>query len=135
MDKLYVLKYLLLIVLIQSCIFDFNSTQEIKPNIEFGFDLNNYNVSRDTIRSGDSFGEILIKNGAEQVYVSATHGIFPNDSLKKLLDSSDIKEVVVTNTLPIEHNHDKLTILSISELIGEAIKRINRGDSVGALFM
>ena len=95
-------------------------------------------VFDDEINTGGtmiSAGEILIKNGAEQVYVSATHGIFPNDSLKKLLDSSDIKEVVVTNTLPIEHNHDKLTILSISELIGEAIKRINRGDSVGALFM
>ena len=61
MYKSYVLKYLLLIVLIQSCIFDFNESQEIEPNIEFGFDLNNYNVSRDTIRSGDSFGEILIK--------------------------------------------------------------------------
>ena len=61
MYKSYVLKYLLLIVLIQSCIFDFNNSQEIEPNIEFGFDLNNYNVSRDTIRSGDSFGEILIK--------------------------------------------------------------------------
>ena len=61
MDKSYVLKYLLLIVLIQSCVFDFNRSQEIEPNIEFGFDLNNYNVSRDTIRSGDSFGEILIK--------------------------------------------------------------------------
>lgn len=95
-------------------------------------------VFDDEINTGGtmiSAGEILIKNGAEQVYVSATHGIFPNDSLKKLLDSSDIKEIVVTNTLPIEHNHDKLTILSISELIGEAIKRINRGDSVGALFM
>jgi ribose-phosphate pyrophosphokinase len=95
-------------------------------------------VFDDEINTGStmiSAGEILIKNGAEQVYISATHGIFPNDSLKKLLDSSDIKEIVVTNTLPIEHNHDKLTILSISALIGEAIKRINRGDSVGALFM
>ena len=55
MYKSYVLKYLLLIVLIQSCIFDFNNSQEIEPNIEFGFDLNNYNVSRDTIISGDSF--------------------------------------------------------------------------------
>jgi len=95
-------------------------------------------VFDDEINTGStmiSAGEILIKNGAEQVYISATHGIFPNDSLKKLLESSDIKEIVVTNTLPIEHNHDKLTILSISALIGEAIKRINRGDSVGALFM
>lgn len=61
MDKSYILKYLLLFVILQSCIFDFNSDQQIKPNIEFGFDLNNYKVFHDTISPGDSFGEILIK--------------------------------------------------------------------------
>ena len=61
MDKSYILKYLLLFVILQSCIFDFNSDQQIKPNIKFGFDLNNYKVFHDTISPGDSFGEILIK--------------------------------------------------------------------------
>ncbi len=57
----YILKYFILFILIQSCVFDFNTTEEIQPKIEFGFEIDNYKVSRDTIRSGDSFGEILIK--------------------------------------------------------------------------
>ncbi len=64
----YILKYLLLFILIQSCVFD--TTEKIKPKIEFGFQIDNYTVSRDTIRSGDSFGEILInkKLSYPQIY-------------------------------------------------------------------
>jgi len=56
----YILKYPLLFILIQSCVFDFNTAEDIQPKIEFGFEIDNYKVSHDTIRSGDSFGEILI---------------------------------------------------------------------------
>ena len=58
----YILKYPLLFILIQSCVFDFNTAEDIQPKIEFGFEIDNYKVSHDTIRSGDSFGEILIIN-------------------------------------------------------------------------
>ena len=66
----YILKYFILFILIQSCVFDFNTTEEIQPKIEFGFEIDNYKVSRDTIRSGDSFGEILInkKLSYPQIY-------------------------------------------------------------------
>ena len=66
----YILKYFILFILIQSCVFDFNTTEEIQPKIEFGFEIDNYKVSRDTIRSGDSFGEILInkKMSYPQIY-------------------------------------------------------------------
>ena len=66
----YILKYFLFIILIQSCVFDFNTTEEKQPKIEFGFEIDNYKVSRDTIRSGDSFGEILInkKLSYPQIY-------------------------------------------------------------------
>jgi len=66
----YILKYFILFILIQSCVFDFNTTEEIQPKIEFGFEIDNYKVSRDTIRSGDSFGEILInrKLSYSQIY-------------------------------------------------------------------
>ena len=79
--------------------------------------------------------ELLRKNGVKDVYVAATHGVFPQDSLEKIVNSKEIKEVVVTNSLPINYTNKKLKILSISELFGEAIKRTNRGDSVGALFL
>ena len=66
----YILKYFILFILIQSCVFDFNTTEEIQPKIEFGFEIDNYKVSRDTIRPGDSFGEILInkKLSYPQIY-------------------------------------------------------------------
>tara|TARA_B100001778_G_scaffold220246_1_gene182590 strand:- start:574 stop:828 length:255 start_codon:yes stop_codon:yes gene_type:complete len=81
-------------------------------------------------------GSVLLKeNGVKDVYVAATHGVFPEDSIEKIVNSKEIKEVVVTNSLPINYKSEKLNILSISELLGEAIKRTNRGDSVGALFL
>jgi murein DD-endopeptidase MepM/ murein hydrolase activator NlpD len=66
--RYYILKYFLLFILIQSCVFD--TTEKTQPKIEFGFEIDNYKVSRDTIRSGDSFGEILInkKMSYPQIY-------------------------------------------------------------------
>ena len=92
----------------------------------------------DEINTGGTMiagSELLRKNGVKDVYVAATHGVFPQDSLEKIVNSKEIKEVVVTNSLPINYTNKKLKILSISELFGEAIKRTNRGDSVGALFL
>jgi ribose-phosphate pyrophosphokinase len=92
----------------------------------------------DEINTGGTMiagSKILKENGVKDVYVAATHGVFPNGSLEKILSSEEIKEIVVTDSLPIENVSPKLNILSISELLGEAIKRTNRGDSVGALFL
>ena len=92
----------------------------------------------DEINTGGTMlaGSVLLKeNGVKDVYVAATHGVFPEDSIEKIVNSKEIKEVVVTNSLPINYKSEKLNILSISELLGEAIKRTNRGDSVGALFL
>ena len=46
--RFYILKYFLLFILIQSCVFD--AEEKIQPKIEFGFEIDNYKVSRDTIR-------------------------------------------------------------------------------------
>jgi len=50
--------------------------------------------------------------------------------------SSPVKEVVVTDTIPVTDNRklDKITVLSIASLLGEAIHRIHTGLSVGAMF-
>jgi ribose-phosphate pyrophosphokinase len=92
----------------------------------------------DEINTGGTMiagSKLLKNNGVKDVYVAATHGVFPEDSIESIVNSNEIKEVVVTNSLPINYKNDKLKILSISELFGEAIKRTNRGDSVGALFL
>src|SRR5438477_232137 len=79
--------------------------------------------------------EALFAQGADQVIVTATHGVLSGgatDSLK----NSRISEVIVTNTLPIpqEKRIDKLTVLSIAPLIARAINEVFSEGSVTSLF-
>jgi ribose-phosphate pyrophosphokinase len=77
----------------------------------------------------------LVAEGAREVYSCATHGVFSGDALQKI-QASPLTEVIVTDTIPLPDGVDRsrLTVLSVAPLFGEAIKRIHRGESVGALF-
>ena len=77
----------------------------------------------------------LVAEGAVAIYSCATHGVFSREALERI-EASPITEVIVTDTIPHlpSANRDRITVLSIAPLFGEAIKRIHRGESVGALF-
>jgi ribose-phosphate pyrophosphokinase len=77
----------------------------------------------------------LFAEGAREIYACATHGIFSGAAVAKIAESP-VTEVIVTDTIPLPEaeNTDKITVLSVAPLFGEAIKRIHRGESVGALF-
>jgi ribose-phosphate pyrophosphokinase len=77
----------------------------------------------------------LVAEGAREVYSCATHGVFSGSALERIA-TSQLKEVIVTDTIPLPDGapHDLVTVLSVAPLFGEAIKRIHRGESVGALF-
>jgi ribose-phosphate pyrophosphokinase len=77
----------------------------------------------------------LLERGAKEVYACATHPIFSGPAIQRIA-SSPVKEVIVTDTVPVtdEKKIEKITVLSIAPLLGEAIKRIHTGQSVGALF-
>jgi ribose-phosphate pyrophosphokinase len=77
----------------------------------------------------------LIERGAQEVYACCTHPVFSGPAIQRIA-SSPVKEVVVTDTIPVndEKKLDKITILPISPLLGEAINRIHTGQSIGALF-
>ena len=79
--------------------------------------------------------EALVAEGAREVYSCATHGVFSGSALERIAASS-LREVIVTDTIPLPEDapRDLITVLSIAPLFGEAIKRIHRGESVGALF-
>jgi ribose-phosphate pyrophosphokinase len=79
--------------------------------------------------------EALVAAGAREVYSCATHGVFSLDALARI-HASALAEVIVTDTIPLppEADLDKITVKSVAPLFGEAIKRIHRGESVGALF-
>src|SRR5438876_3308223 len=77
----------------------------------------------------------LVANGAREIYSLATHGVFSGPALERIMESP-ITEVVVTDTIPLPPTADgsRITVLSVAPLFGEAIRRIHRGESVGALF-
>jgi len=89
----------------------------------------------DTAGSLANTVEALLKRGAKEIYACCTHPIFSGPAISRIA-ASPVKEVVVTNTVPVppEKRLDKLTILNMAPLLGEAIKRIHTGSSVGALF-
>ncbi len=78
----------------------------------------------------------LRENGARDVFVAAAHGVFPGEAAINLAEMPEISEIVITDTVPLpkHKHHDKIRVLSIAPLIGEAITRIHQGRSVGALF-
>jgi ribose-phosphate pyrophosphokinase len=79
--------------------------------------------------------EALFENGASDVIVTATHGIFSSPASQRLQDSG-IREVIVTDTLPIpvENQFSNLTILPIAPLLARAIKEVFDEGSVASLF-
>lgn len=78
---------------------------------------------------------LLLERGAKDVYFCCTHPVFAGPAIERI-NKSPIKEVVVTNTVPVYGNKkiDKITVLPIAPLLGEAIMRIHTGQSIGALF-
>jgi len=77
----------------------------------------------------------LMERGAEEIYACCTHPVFSSSAITRIA-SCPVREVVVTDTIPVAGNKklDKITILPIAPLLGEAIHRIHTGLSVGALF-
>jgi ribose-phosphate pyrophosphokinase len=77
----------------------------------------------------------LEKEGVTEIYACATHGVLSDPAIDRIRDSA-ILEVVVTDTVPLTpaKRIAKIRQLSVAPLIGEAIRRIHDGESVGALF-
>ena len=92
----------------------------------------------DEIDTAGTLSEIvraLERENVSEIYACATHGVLSGPAVEKLRDSS-ILEVVLTDTVPLPaiKRLGKIKTLSVAPLIGEAIKRIHRGESGGALF-
>ena len=77
----------------------------------------------------------LLEHGVSEVYACCTHPVFSGPAIQRIAASS-VREVVVTDTIPVNGKKklDKITVLPIASLIGEAIHRIHTGLSVGAMF-
>jgi ribose-phosphate pyrophosphokinase len=81
---------------------------------------------------------IVREHGATQIFVAAAHGVFAGPALDRLV-SAELDEIVVTDTIElapqVRDRLKNLTVLSVSGLVGEAIRRIHEHRSVSALFV
>jgi ribose-phosphate pyrophosphokinase len=92
----------------------------------------------DMISTGGSIcgaAEVIRRRGATRIYVAATHGVLCGPAVERL-SKSPIYEIVITDTIPLrpEAMIPKIKVLSVAPLLGEAIKRIHRNESVSRLF-
>ncbi|MBU4272421.1 MAG: ribose-phosphate pyrophosphokinase [Planctomycetes bacterium] len=80
--------------------------------------------------------EVMRQHGARQVFLAATHGLLVGNAVEHI-QKAPIDGLVLTDTIPMpfEKQMPKLTVLSVAPLLGEAIKRIHRNESVSKLFV
>lgn len=92
----------------------------------------------DEITTGRTLANVvsaILERGAKEIYACATHPVFSGPAIERIA-ASPIKEVTVTDTVPVNGDKklDKITVLPIAPLLGEAIHRIHTGLSIGAMF-
>jgi len=91
----------------------------------------------DTAGTLCSAADILMEAGAKDVYACCSHGVLSGPAIERL-ENSRIKKLLVTNSIPLRgaaKKCNKIEVLSVSELLGEAIRRIHSEDSVSSLFV
>jgi ribose-phosphate pyrophosphokinase len=81
--------------------------------------------------------KMLREHGARDIYIGATHAVFAPPAIERLSKCS-FTRLAVTDTIPVGNRadgiRDRLVVLSVAELLGEAIHRIHHNESVSALF-
>lgn len=80
--------------------------------------------------------EVLKNEGANSVYAACTHPVLSGNAIERINDSC-LEKLIVTDTIPLNEKNDmtdKICVLSVAELFGEAIRRIHLGSSVSSLF-
>jgi len=81
--------------------------------------------------------EALIKKGACKVFAACTHPVLSGEALDRI-ENSQLEKIIVTDTIPLNEkarSSEKILVISVAELFGEAIRRISRGHSVSSLFV
>jgi ribose-phosphate pyrophosphokinase len=81
--------------------------------------------------------EALLREGAKRIFSACTHPVLSGAAVDRI-ESSGIEKMFVTNTIPLTDKAKacpKIQVLSVAELFGEAIRRINEGSSVSSLFV
>jgi len=91
----------------------------------------------DTAGTLTQAAKALKENGARAIYACATHGVLSGPAIERI-NNSEIEEIVLTDTIPLgdkEQQTGKVRMLSVADLLAEAIRRIHEDESVSSLFV
>jgi ribose-phosphate pyrophosphokinase len=91
----------------------------------------------DTAGTLTQAAKALKEHGASSIYACATHGVLSGPAIDRINDS-DIEGVLITDTIPLgekAERTDKIKVMSVAELLAEAIRRIHEDESVSSLFV
>jgi ribose-phosphate pyrophosphokinase len=87
----------------------------------------------DTAGSITKAAHLMMEKGANSVRAFCTHPVFSGQAYERI-EASPFTEVVVTDTIPLKHKSDKITVLSTAELLAEVIRRVENFESISSLF-
>jgi ribose-phosphate pyrophosphokinase len=93
----------------------------------------------DMISTGSSIcgaAKVIHQGGAREIHVASTHGVLVGPAIERLQEAP-IQSVIITDTIPLAPHKTipKIKVLSVAPLLGQAIKRIHRNESVSGLFV
>ena len=91
----------------------------------------------DTAGTLTEAASVLIKEGAKEVHACCSHPVLSGPAIRRI-NESQLESLIVTDTIPLKQEAaacDKIKVLTIAELVGEAILRSHKGDSITSLFV
>jgi ribose-phosphate pyrophosphokinase len=91
----------------------------------------------DTCGTVIKVGDVLMSKGAKDIIIIVTHGILSGPAIERINNTEYIKEIVVSDTLPQDHNQErcsKLKTFSIAPMLSEVITRLDKGGSLSEIF-
>ena len=88
----------------------------------------------DTAGTLTKAADVLKSKGATSVMACCTHGVLSGPAFERI-ENSSLDELVVTDTIPVSKEHNKITVLTASEITAKAIKRIYTNESIQSIFI
>ncbi len=116
--------------------------QRVKPNVVEEMALIGDVKGRDIILMDDIIdtagsitkaGELVMENGANSVRAFCTHPVFSGEAYERI-SKSPFTEVIVTDTIPLNEQHEKIKVLTTAGLFAEVIRRVENYESISSLF-
>ncbi|NAY92635.1 ribose-phosphate diphosphokinase [Muricauda sp. JGD-17] len=88
----------------------------------------------DTAGTLTKAADLMMERGAQSVRAITTHGLLSGNAYEKI-EKSTLKELIITDSIPVEHNKDKVKVLSCADLFADVMHRVHHNTSISSKFL